>query len=123
MSPGRLRSSAGPLLALVAFAAFLFALDTSQHDLWPPDEPRYAQVAREMLESGDWLVLRVNGEPYLEKPPLLFWAIAAVSVPFGDITETTARIPSILAGLGTVVLTYLIATRLFGRRTAWWAGW
>ena len=122
MSPRFRRSITGPLLALVVFSGVLFAVDTNQHDLWPPDEPRYAQVAREMLESGDWLTLRVNGEPYLEKPPLFFWAIAIVSAPFGDVNEMTVRIPSILSGIGTVVLTYLIAARLFGRRTAWWTG-
>ena len=52
MSPRLDRSSTAPLLALTAFAAVLFAVDTNQHDLWPPDEPRYAQVAREMLESA-----------------------------------------------------------------------
>jgi len=42
-------------------------------DLWAPDEPRYAQVAREIFEGGDFLVMHLCGELYPDKPPLLFW--------------------------------------------------
>lgn len=109
-----------PLL-LAALALFLFLLNLGGYDLWPADEPRYAQVAREMLHSGDWLVPRVNGETYLEKPPLLMWCQAALSLPFGDVNEWTARMPSAIAGAATVVITYLLALRLFGAGTAWWS--
>ncbi len=91
------------------------------YDLWPADEPRFGEVAREMIQFDDYLMPRVNGEPYREKPPLLFWAIAAASWPFGDVTALSARIPSVLAGLATVLFTYLLTKRLYDRRTAWWA--
>ena len=45
--------------------------------LWAPDEPRYAEVAREIHESGDWLVLHLCGEVYPDKPPLLYWLAGA----------------------------------------------
>ena len=110
------------LLLLLALSAVLFFISTWAYDLWPADEPRYGQVAREMMESGDYLVPHVNGHPYNEKPPLLFWLIAAASAPFGDVTEFSARAPSGLAALVTVLLTYLLAARLYGARVAFWSG-
>jgi 4-amino-4-deoxy-L-arabinose transferase-like glycosyltransferase len=108
-----------PLLALLA--AVMFSVNLGGYDLWPADEPRYAQVAREMLDSGNWLSPTVNGESYLEKPPLLFWSQALVSLPFGDINEWTARVPSALSGVAVLVLTYLLARGLFGAQTAFYA--
>lgn len=106
-------------LAVLSFA--LFVTNAGSYDLWPPDEPRFAEVAREMLLTGDWLAPRVNGMPYLEKPPLLFWLIALVSLPFGGVTELSARIPSIASAIATVLLTYALARRLYGRRVALWS--
>ena len=107
---------------LAVLAAALFGANLGGYDLWAPDEPRFAEAAREMRASGDYLVPRVNGETYLEKPPLLFWAIALASEPFGEVTPLTARIPSVIAGVVTVVFTFLIALRLFSPRIAFWAG-
>ena len=109
------------LLILGGLAALMFFINLGSYDLWPPDEPRYAQVAREMRDSGDYLTPRVNGQPYREKPPLLFWLMAAASVPFGDVSEWPARIPSATAGVLTVLLTWLLALRLFDKRTAFWS--
>lgn len=110
-------------LSLVLLAvALLFLLNLGSYDLWPPDEPRFAEIAREMRLSGDPVVLHVNGEFYKEKPPLLFWSIAAASAPAGDVTALTARIPSALAALAAVALTILLAWRLFDARTALWSG-
>lgn len=110
------------LLFLLALGAAVFVPAAGTHDLWPADEPRYAQVAREMRQTGDYLTPHINGEPYLEKPPLLFWAIAAVSQPFGDVTAVSARIPSVISALVVVALTYLLAARLYSPRLAFWAG-
>lgn len=109
------------VILLLALAAILFAVNIWGYDLWPPDEPRFAQVAREMMQSGDYLVPHINGEPYKEKPPLLFWAIAATSWPYGDVNEYTARIPSVKAAVFTILLTYLLARKLYGTRVAFWA--
>lgn len=106
---------------ILLLATVLFGAGIGRYDLWPPDEPRYAQVAREMLERGDFLTPHVNGQPYYEKPPLLFWLIAVCSVPFGDVTEVSARAPSVATGVATVAFTFLLAEAMFGARTAIWA--
>ncbi len=106
---------------LIALSMLLFLVNLGGYDLWPPDEPRFAQVAREMLQSGDYLVPRMNGQPYTEKPPMLFWMAAAFSLPVGDVTEFTARLPLALGGIATVILTYLLAKSLFDPRIAFWS--
>lgn len=109
-------------LARVAVAgALLYLPALGARDVWNPDEARYAQVAREMRARGDWLVPHLNGAVYGEKPPLFFWLIGAAAVPLGGVTETAARLPSALAAIGTLLLTFTIAGRLFGRRAAWLA--
>lgn len=107
-------------IVLIA-AAILFASNIGGYDLWAPDEPRFGEVAREMMITGDYLSPHVNGLPYYEKPPLLFWLMAAVSAPFGDIDAFTARIPSVAAALVTMLCTYLLAARLFSPRIGMWA--
>lgn len=87
---------------------------------WPmiePDEGRNAEVAREMLERGSWGVPYFNGLPYLDKPVLLFWAIAAGFHLIG-VGEFAARLPSALAALASVALTFAIARPLIGDRRA-----
>jgi len=109
-------------LALLALAgALLYLPALGARDLWNPDEARYAEVAREMAERGSWLIPYLNGEVYAQKPPLFFWAIAAAGVPFGGVDETAARLPSALAAIAALLLTFSIARRLFGRRAAWLA--
>ena len=114
-------SARNTALALTLFALVFLSLNIGGYDLWAPDEPRYAQVAREMLHSGNWFTPFINGEPYLEKPPAFFWSIAAASWPFGDVSALTARVPSALAAALTVFMTYALALRLFNDRIAWWS--
>jgi 4-amino-4-deoxy-L-arabinose transferase-like glycosyltransferase len=71
--------------------------------LGEPDEARYAEIPREMLAAGDFVTPRLNGVPYFEKPPLLYWCNAASLSIFGE-TPWAARLPTRLAGLGTVVV-------------------
>lgn len=106
---------------LIALALFLFGMNIWGYDLWPPDEPRFAEIAREMMLSGDYLAPRVNGMPYEEKPPLLFWMIAGVSAPFGGVNEWTTRIPSLLSGIAVLLFTYALARGMFGARVAFWS--
>jgi 4-amino-4-deoxy-L-arabinose transferase-like glycosyltransferase len=99
-------------LALVSLP-YLYALGA-----WPliePDEGRNAEVAREMLELGSWSVPHFNYLPYLDKPVLLFWAIAAAFRTLG-VTEFAARLPSALAAVATVALTFAIGRTLLGSR-------
>ena len=60
-------------LLLAGFCAFLFFYGLGQFGLIGADEPRYAQVAREMLERHDWITPVLGGQPWLEKPPLYYW--------------------------------------------------
>jgi 4-amino-4-deoxy-L-arabinose transferase-like glycosyltransferase len=86
-------------------------------DLWAPDEPRYAQVAREVYERGDYLVMHLCGRVYPDKPPLLFWLSGAFGWLSGW-TEFWMRMPSLLATFGTAGLVCLMARRWWGERAA-----
>ncbi len=109
------------LLALLALGCLLFLPALGKRDLWNPDEARYAEVAREMRATGEYFVPHLNGRLYTQKPPLLFWSIALSSIPFGRVTETAARLPSALAAIAALLLTFRIAERLVSRRAAWLA--
>ncbi|MBI5309154.1 MAG: glycosyltransferase family 39 protein, partial [Planctomycetes bacterium] len=82
-------------------------------DLWAPDEPRYAQVSKEMRDSGNFIVPHLNSEPYPDKPPLLFWLINASSLLPDKITPLSARLPSALAGVGCCLAVFFLGRRLF----------
>src|SRR4051794_5827792 len=101
---GRTAPGKHALLLLVLCAAVLLA-DLGGGHLQSPDEGRYAEASREMLESGDWLVPRFAYMERLNKPPLVYWVIAAGFRAFG-LHEWTARLGPALAGLagGIVVL-------------------
>jgi 4-amino-4-deoxy-L-arabinose transferase-like glycosyltransferase len=101
------------LLLALAFTA-LYALKLGAPALANPDEGRYAEIPREMVASGDWVTPRLNGVNYFEKPPLLYWAVAAGLVCFGP-GEASLRIMPVVCGVGGVLLTYAAARRLFGR--------
>ncbi|HMC83492.1 MAG TPA: glycosyltransferase family 39 protein [Candidatus Polarisedimenticolia bacterium] len=99
---------------LLALTASLYLTSLSGRDLWEPNEPTYAEATREMAARGDWLLPTVNGEIYPDKPPLLFWGIGLASLPEGRVTETTARIPSALAGMSLVLGIYFLSRRILG---------
>ncbi len=100
------------MVLALACVAFLPRLGT--RELWPPDEPRFALIAHEMLRSGEFVVPHLQGGVYSEKPPLQVWLIALASLPFGEVTEWAARIPSALAAIAAVLLTGWFARRYFG---------
>ncbi len=105
-----------PVLLLLGAAGLAWALCLGTRDLWPPDEPRYALVAREMLEGGSWFLPHVNGHPYPDKPPLLFWMIALASRLAGGVSQVTAVLPSLVSGLLAALGAARIAYVLPGRR-------
>ena len=111
--PALLVSLAGCVLlsAVLAFSGL------GARPLISPAEARYALVAREMLESGDWIQPHFNHARYYEKPPLTYWCVAASFRLFG-FTEFAARLPSALAYIGTVLVTFLLAFELVGSGTA-----
>lgn len=86
--------------------------------LMDTSEPRYAEIARIMLETGDWITPYFNyGEPFWGKPPLAFWATALSFKLFG-VTEFAARLPSLLVTLAQMALLYALAKRLLPPRAA-----
>ena len=98
------------LYAALLLLAAVIVLEPSGSSLAEPDETRYAEIPREMLAAQDLLVPRLNGLPYFEKPPLLYWANAVSFRIFGQ-TPWAARLPTRLAGLGTALLLVLAAGR------------
>ncbi len=86
-----------------------------------PDEGLHASIAQEMVESGDWIVPHQIKEPFLDKPILYFWAVAASLRVFG-MSEAAVRLPGLLFGLLGTLTTVAIAWRLLDRRTALIAG-
>jgi 4-amino-4-deoxy-L-arabinose transferase-like glycosyltransferase len=84
-----------------------------------PDEPRYAWIARDMAESGDWITPRLYGKPWFEKPILYYWG-AAVSFKLFGFSEALARLPSALSALGSTLALAWLALRLDGWETARW---
>lgn len=90
------------LLALVALCAVTFFLGLGRVGLLGPDEPRYAEVAREMFASGDYISPRLCGCLWFEKPALFYW-MAAASYHLLGVSEYAARLPSALAGTVTVL--------------------
>jgi dolichol-phosphate mannosyltransferase len=103
-------------LALAAAVVLMFFCQLS-YRLIDPDESRYALIARDMLDSGNWLVPMRAGEPYLDKPPMLYWLTAAVFWLAGP-SDAMARMVPALAAAGTCLVTYMLGKRLVGNRAA-----
>jgi 4-amino-4-deoxy-L-arabinose transferase-like glycosyltransferase len=99
---------------VLLLAAILGLWNLWGYDLWAPDEPYFAEGAREMVVDGQWAVPHVNGAITTDKPPLFFWIIALLSLPSGHVSSLSARLPSALAALGSVALTMRMGRRLNG---------
>ncbi|WP_224982730.1 phospholipid carrier-dependent glycosyltransferase [Geomonas agri] len=104
------------LVLLTVLFGLLFLQLLGHFPLIDPDETRYAEIPREMLERGDLITPMLNYVKYFEKPVLLYWLNAASFYLFG-ISEFTARLACALSGLGTVLFSYHLGRELFGRRT------
>jgi len=115
------RVSDSLILLLLAAACYVFFLHgLSSIGLTGPDEPRYAAVAREMYQTGDFITPRLHGEPWFEKPVLLYW-LAAVGFGLFGVGEFGARLPSALGATATAFALYFVCRRLWGRTAAIWA--
>lgn len=102
--------------ATVLLALTLFGWNLWGYGLWAPDEPYFGEGAREMVREGRWLVPHVLGRVTTDKPPLFFWVIAMLSLPSGRVTETTARLGSVLSSVGSLLLVAWLGRRSGGAR-------
>lgn len=112
--------SAPAILLLLLLAALSLSAGLGLRDPSPPDEPRFVLSAKHMVESGDWLVPHRGREFYAEKPPVFMWIQAAAysAVPNWKVAFL---LPSLLAALGTLWLTYDLSRRLWGKPIAFHA--
>jgi 4-amino-4-deoxy-L-arabinose transferase-like glycosyltransferase len=110
-----------PLLLLFVLAGCLFFAGLGSLPLLEPDEGRNAEVAREMVASGDWITPHYNGLPYLDKPAVFFWLVAS-SFKLAGLCEWSARAPSAWMGLCLLLLSWFLARRMFGDSAAVRAG-
>jgi len=107
-------------LLLVILLPGLLLYPCRSFHLLEPDEGRYAQIPKEMVESGNWIVPTLQGEAYLDKPPLMYWLVSLSYKLFG-VSEASARLVPALAVHLTILMIYLVGRRSIGERGAFWA--
>ena len=124
MQFGQIRQSSalhpGKILLLLMIYGLLWFGTLNYRHLIPSDEGRYAEMAREMLLTGDWVTPRYNGYQYFEKPPLQVWATAATFQVFG-IGDWQARLWTALTGFLTILAIGFTGTRIYNARAGWLA--
>lgn len=108
------RQEAFLLLLLLGYAGLMWVWGAGHLDLTHSMEAARAVGARTMMRTGDYLVPRLGERVNLAKPPLLYWAIALASLPGGEVTEVTVRLPSALAAMLVLLLLYMNLRRTFG---------
>jgi len=106
------------LLVLLTIGTFFILLGSRA--LNEPDEGRYSEIAREMIETGDWLVPHFWYVPHLDKPPMTYWLVAASMKIFGQ-NEWAVRLPLALAGLSGALAAWFFGKSLGGQCVAIWA--
>ena len=105
-------------LALAGLVALVWLATLSARPLFNPDEGRYAEIPREMLSSGDWIIPHLDGFAYIEKPPLQYWA-TALSYRLLGANVFSARLYTALCALGTIAIIWMLARRLTDETAAW----
>lgn len=109
-------------LGLIAYAGSLFLLHLGHTRTFTGHECYVVEAAKEMLATGDWLVPRIRGTPWLEKPPFPQWAVACTAMMTGRLDEFTARLPSAISALLGVLIVAGMATRWLGPTRGLFAG-
>jgi 4-amino-4-deoxy-L-arabinose transferase-like glycosyltransferase len=105
-------------IGLAALLCVVWLATLAGRPLFNPDEGRYAEIPREMLSGGDWVIPHLNGLDYIEKPPLQFWA-TALTYRFLGVNEFSARLYTALTALAAIALMGFLASRLWGREAGW----
>jgi 4-amino-4-deoxy-L-arabinose transferase-like glycosyltransferase len=108
------------LWIVLPLAYLLYFYDLGAVGLLGPDEPRYASIAREMARSGDWITPRLWGQPWFEKPALLYWMTGA-AFRLGIGPDLAPRLPVALMAVAFLVFYWWILRREFGARAAWFS--
>jgi 4-amino-4-deoxy-L-arabinose transferase-like glycosyltransferase len=114
--PSAIRSIS--LLTLLILPAFLL-FPTRSYYLLEPDEGRYAELTREMLQNEEWIIPTLQSEPYLDKPPLFYWLIILSYKLFG-VSDSVARLVPALSVHFIILCVYLFGRRTLGERSAFW---
>lgn len=104
------------ILLILLLACTLYFPGIGRIPLFDRDEPRFAQAAREMLNSGNFIVPRFDGVLRPDKPPVIYW-LMDISYKFFGVNTMAARLPSVIFGSLTLLLVYWIAGKRFGRLT------
>jgi len=107
---------------LLGLGLLLYVPVLGLRDLWYPDEPDIAEVAKAMFLSGDWIAPRRMGVIWVDYPPMIYWAGNLASRLLGGMSEFALRLPNALAAIGLVLLTTFTGSRWFGPWAGWWAG-
>ena len=109
------------LIMLLVVVVPLFSLGLTNHGLWSADEPRVAEIGREMAVTGNWAVPTLNQKPFLEEPPLYYASLALTFKAFG-VSDKVARIPSAFFAFAAVLVVFFMANLFFGPRVALLSG-
>ena len=109
-------------LLLGLFAAIIFSINIWSDGIYSAQEGRAAIIAKKMIESGNWLDHNIKGAHNTEKPIMCYWFYALSGAIFG-VNEFSVRLPSILAGLATVLMTCALGARIYSFRTGLLAGY
>lgn len=91
----------------------MWSLPVGRRPIAHQDEARFALLAREGVEHGQWLLPRVRGAIYLNKPPLYFWTVGLLALPFGVVTDATAPLASLLSAVATLLAVVALGRRLW----------
>lgn len=116
------KSERGALLLLLAATALLLLLGLGSRELWGA-ETRWANIALQMLQSGDYFDPYLKGSPYYDKPLLSYWLITATSWFTGGLGHWSLRLSSVISAWFSVWLVYLLGEQLFRKGTGLIAGW
>jgi 4-amino-4-deoxy-L-arabinose transferase-like glycosyltransferase len=114
------RFAAGALTLATLLALALSFAGIFQHELWTPDEPREAEIGREMYAAGGSAMPTLGGEPFLEKPPLFVWTMAASFSTFG-VSAAAARVPAALFSAAALLAAFVLGRRAAGNAAGYLA--
>jgi len=108
------------ILTLVILSSVMLFFNLGKKSFWEPDEGRYAEISREMVETGDWLTPRLNYIKHFDKPPVTYWLIGSSFKLLGQ-SEFSGHLPLVIFALAGVIACFFLGRSLFGIRTGFLA--